>query len=383
MAAFSMAFSGTVKNGSPVVLLLMPMAAPVLYLAITNHGFGHATRAAAVAATVQALCPDIELIVTTTAPEWLLKSYISGPFTLRSRAFDVGVLQTDSLSMDKPATLAALHRIRQEASALVAEEVAFLKAAGVGLVLADIPPLAVPIAHGAGVPCWMMSNFGWDFIYRDWGGPFEAIADWIQGYFRQCDRLFRLPFHEPMAAFPGVTDVGLTGGTPRYDEDHLRSRWGLTTPVEKTVLLTFGGLGLSAIPYGGLGRFPDWQFITFDRQAPPLENLRIVGDRQYRPVDLMPLCSRVVSKPGYSTFSEACRLGIPLVTLTREGFAESPVLLAGLQDHHPHQVLTPAEFFDGDWGFLRQLPTLPRTPQRLDLDGNSAIAQAVVNALTR
>lgn len=358
------------------------MSAPVLYVAITNHGFGHATRAAAVAATVQVLCPEIEIILATTAPEWLLASYLSGPFTLRSQALDVGVLQADSLTMDKAATLAALHRIRQDAAALVAEEVAFLKAAGVGLVLADIPPLAVAVAHGAGVPCWMMSNFGWDFIYRPWGGEFVAMADWIQTQFRHCDRLFRLPFHEGMAAFPRVTDVGLTGGTPRYDEDHLRSRWRLQAPIEKTVLLTFGGLGLAQIPYQGLRHFPDWQFITFDRQAPALDNIRIVDDPTYRPVDLMPLCGRIVSKPGYSTFSEACRLGIPIITVTREDFAESPVMLAALQDHHPHQILTPDRFFRGDWSFLRDLPTLPRTPQRFDLEGNQAIAQAVVNFLT-
>jgi predicted glycosyltransferase len=68
----------------------MAMSAPVLYVAITNHGFGHATRAAAVAATIQVLCPDIEIILATTAPEWLLASYLSGPVTLRPQALDVG-----------------------------------------------------------------------------------------------------------------------------------------------------------------------------------------------------------------------------------------------------------------------------------------------------
>jgi len=49
----------------------------------------------------------------------------------------------------------------------------------VGLILADIPPLAAVIAKSAGIPCWMSSNFGWDFIYRAWGGEFIEFADWI------------------------------------------------------------------------------------------------------------------------------------------------------------------------------------------------------------
>ncbi|NJN63324.1 MAG: WecB/TagA/CpsF family glycosyltransferase, partial [Coleofasciculaceae cyanobacterium RL_1_1] len=45
-----------------------PCRAPTLYLAITNHGFGHAVRAASIAAQIQQLDPDILLILATTAP---------------------------------------------------------------------------------------------------------------------------------------------------------------------------------------------------------------------------------------------------------------------------------------------------------------------------
>jgi predicted glycosyltransferase len=102
-----------------------------------------------------------------------------------------------------------------------------------------------------------------------------------------------------------------------------------------------------------------------------------IQDRQYRPVDLMPLCSRVVSKPGYSTYAEALKLDIPLISLTRSGFAESAIIINGLQDYGYHQIITPEQFFTDDWEFLRQ----PLQPPRLDIpvakDGNHTIAQAV------
>jgi hypothetical protein len=78
------------------------------------------------------------------------------------------------------------------------------------------------------------------------------------------------------------------------------------------VLLTFGGLGLQQIPYENLTHFPDWQFITFDSSAPDLPNLVKITDHKYRPVDFMPICGRVVSKPGFSTFAEAVKLGVPI-----------------------------------------------------------------------
>ena len=349
-----------------------------LYLAITNHGFGHATRAASVAATLLQQMPELRLIIATTAPQWLLKSYLGdAPVEYREKQFDIGVLQQDSLNMDLPATLEKLAWIRDHQNEILADEVEFLQAAGVDLVLADIPPLATVLAERAGVPCYMMSNFGWDFIYRAWGGAFIEIADWIADCFGKCDRVFRLPFHEPMTAFPHITDVGLTGGTPKLSEADIRNRYDLTAPLEKTVLLTFGGLGLAQIPYDALNVFPDWQFVTFDRQAPDLPNLRVVRDHNLRPVDFMPVCDRVFSKPGYSTFAEACRLDNAIVTLPRDDFAEAQLLLDGIRTHTRHQIVDAAAFFAGDWSFLHAPLGDPSSSQKLKKDGNSAIAEVI------
>jgi len=356
------------------------MARPTLYLTVTNHGFGHTTRSASVAAAVKAMAPDIDLVIATTAPQWLLDEYISMAYEYRPVALDIGVIQADSLSMNLSVTLAKLEYIKTNVLDLVTVEAAFLKERGVSLVLADIPPLAALIARAAGVPCWMASNFGWDFIYRALGEEFAAIADWIEECYGSCDRLFRLPFHEAMSAFPRIEDVGLTGGTPRYSSQELRDYWSLYTPPERTILLTFGGLGLQAIPYDQLADFPDWQFLTFD-DAPNLPNLFRVPRQGVRPVDVMPLCSRIVSKPGYSTFSEACRLDIPVITITRDDFAEGPVLVEGLQDYSWHRVLTPDEFFQNDWCFLHSALYPPRLGRPLPKGGNEQIAQAVVEYL--
>ncbi len=363
------------------------MPRPTLYVAITNHGFGHATRAASIVAELQRRCPDILPILVTTAPRWLLDCYIPGDYLQRSRPLDVGVVQFDSVQMDLPATLEKLRQIRQRERSLMAAEVSFIQQNRVSLVLGDIPPLAAKIARAAGVPCWMMSNFGWDFIYRGFGGDFLEIADWIGECFSQCDRLFRMPFHEPMAAFPQITDVGLTGGSPRFTPEQIRAAWqkmpGWTNaPPEKTVLLTFGGLGLNQIPYEGLQQFPDWQFITFDR-APALPNLIQMPNEPYRPVDLMPLCGRIVSKPGYSTFSEACRFDVPITTITRAGFAEAPILIAGVEDYAYHCIVSPEEFLRGDWAFLHQPLLPPRCPEPLAKDGNQTIAQAIADYFSR
>jgi len=353
-----------------------------IYIAITGHGFGHAVRAATVAEKLEQLRPDIALHLVTVAPEWLLKSYIRGDFVYRPRILDVGVIQSDSLTMDRPATLSKMQEIVSQEDSIIAEEVEYIRDRDINLILADIPALAVPIAKAADIPCWMMSNFGWDFIYHDWGEDFIEIVAWIENYYSQSDRLFRLPLAEPMSAFPNVTNVGLTGSRPKFSNEQLRQKFQIIAPKEKTVLLTFGGLGLQAIPYDNLDRFADWQFITFDRHAPDLPNVLKIADRTLRPLDFMPICGRVVSKPGYSTFSEAMYCDTPIVSLTREGFAEAPVLLNSLQDYSQHQIITTDEFFAGNWDFLNRALIPPRKTEQLTKDGATIIAGEISNYLS-
>ncbi|MEM1367580.1 MAG: glycosyl transferase [Cyanobacteria bacterium P01_H01_bin.15] len=357
-------------------------SSPVLYCTSTGHGFGHAVRIASIAAGAKKLNPEIQLIMATVSPRWLLESYLQAEFIYRPCAFDVGVVQSDSFTMDKTATLAQMQAYRADAAAIVEHEANFLKTNKVDLVLGDIPALAVAIAHKANLPCWLVGNFGWDFIYRSWGDEFTPLADWISEQYSQCDCLFKVAIAEPMSAFPEVESVGLTGGTPRYTEADMRSRFGFKAPKSKTMMLTFGGLGLSQIPYERLQQFPDYQFITFDRKAPKLDNLRIVQNRQFRPVDFMPLCDRVISKPGYSTFAEAMRLGTPLISLTRDDFAESPYLLNGLQDHSPHHIIEPDEFLEGDWSFIQAPLNPPRTNKRLNKVGSEVIAKSIAEFLS-
>jgi len=351
---------------------------PTLYTAITNHGFGHATRTAAVLASLQKRSPNIKLIIATTAPRWLLEEYIEGDFVYHQRVFDVGVIQIDSLQTEHESTLAAWQQIRANQADLIANEVKFLQENRVELIMGDIPPMLSLIAKAAKIPCWMIGNFGWDFIYRDWGGKFIELADEISEAYSQCDRLFRLPFAEPMSSFPNIEDVGLTGASPKYSAEYIRKKFNLDSD-RPTALLTFGGLSLQSIPYQNLANFSDWQFITFDRDAPDLPNLTKANCDRLRPVDLMIVCDRLITKPGYGTLAEALRVGVPVVCLTREGFLEAETLIAGVKNYAKHLIISPQEFYKGDWSFLNAPFQAPSSAggYSLNMQGEVKITQSI------
>jgi hypothetical protein len=325
------------------------------------------------------LNPDVLPIFVTTTPQWLLDKYIQGRYLYRPRRLDVGVIQSDGLTMDLEATLSACQEMKDRSEALIRAEADFIVTNQVRLVYADIPPLAVAIAQAAGIPCWMEGNFGWNFIYRPYGEAFQPIVEWIDSLYGHCDRLFQLPFHEPMSVFPVRESVGLTGGNPSIGADAIRERLKLD-PNRPVVLLTFGGFGIQNFPYQALTRFSEWQFLCFDDQAPDLPHL-IRLDKSWRPVDLMPVCERVVSKPGYGTLSEALRTGTGFTCVTREGFAESDLLITGLRRYGRHQIISQAAFFQEPWNFLKEPLLDPSESNPLDPNGNETIAQRIQDFL--
>ena len=97
-----------------------------------------------------------------------------------------------------------------------------------------------------------------------------------------------------------------------------------------------------------------------------------------RPVDWMRVCDRIVSKPGYSTFSEACTLDKGIITITRQDFAEASILINGIQDHARHLVVEADDFFKGDWSFLTEALHAPRLDVQLNKTGKEAIAAAAL-----
>ena len=92
----------------------------------------------------------------------------------------------------------------------------------------------------------------------------------------------------------------------------------------------------------------------------------------------MPVCGRVFSKPGFGTFSEATKLGTPIVSVTRDTFAEAAFLLEGIANYNQHQIITPGEFFDRNWDFLNQPLTPPHKSEPIAKDGNEIIAKAAI-----
>lgn len=340
---------------------------------ISGHGYGHLSRTASILIALHQRQPNWRLLLSTPLPEDTLRGALGAvPFEHRSCRWDVGVVQADALGADAVATLDALEALERQLPDQIRREAAWLAAQGEPLVvLGDVPPAAAALAQALGAPVIWIGNFGWDAIYRPMGGPFVAWADRALQAYRQGEAVIECPFAMAMDWAIPHWPVGLTAGQPQLDRASLRRLLAIEWPSERTVLVGFGGMGFP-LPAELFGLWREHQFLVTDPElaaAAPNATLLPAG---LRPLDVMPICGRVLTKPGYSTFCEALSQGLGVHLVRREGFAEAPVLEAALQAHGQHRLLSREQLLSGDWQLDQPLQPAGRGPLPSDGAGQAA-----------
>jgi hypothetical protein len=353
----------------------------LIYACLSSHGYGHGSRSAAVLAELAARRPSWRLVLSTVLGEGFLQlAFGSVPYERRPCQWDVGVIQANALSVDPPATLAALERLEASLPAQLEAEAAWLAAQGQPVaVLGDVPPPAALLAARLGVPLIWLASFGWDAIYGPMGGPFAERAHAYSALYGQGQLLLHCPLSLPMPWGVPEVRLGVTASRPRLALAPLAQQLQLPADREKVVLVSFGGLGLSLDP-ALLARWPEHVFVGPDPGLAQVANGRLLPPG-VRPLDLMPLAARLITKPGYSSFCEAFSQGVGIHLVDRQGFAEAPVLREALQDHGAHRLLDQEQLLAGDWQLDQ--PLLPPRRGPLPLDGAEVAAAALICHLER
>lgn len=352
----------------------------MIALYLSGHGYGHMTRACEVLAEVRRQAPEVPLAVVGGVPEVLVRRAIPDGVLFRRAACDVGLVQRDALRIDEEATAAACLAFDAGFDARADAEAAFLREAGVHLVVADVPPLAFEAAHRAGIPSVGHTNFSWDWIYRHLSArhpSLAASADRAAAAYARAALLLELPFAGDLSAFPVREKIGLVARLPRLPREESRRRLGLDH--RPAVLLSFGGIGVPALERGDGGRGGDrdrafrWVFpADVDGR---LEELGLTYPDVVHAVDV------VVTKPGYGIVTDAIAAGTRLVYTERGDFPEYPVLVREMAPWLACEHVSNADLLAGRLGgALRRVLDRP-VPPRPDLGGAVRGARRLVEIL--
>ena len=304
----------------------------ILYY-ITGHGYGHAVRSCQVILSLKQASPNTEVYVRSTVPGWLFED---GRYRVKKsrKALDVGIVQSDSLSMGLRQTLAACKALHARSLSVIEEEVAFVRKHKIRIIVGDIPPLCFQIALQAGVPSVAVTNFSWSRIYRGYLKEYPAflpLIEEMETFYGSATLTLGLPYPCGLDVFPSCQPIPLITRVSKWSQQEARAQLGLPQSAS-IVLLSFGGLGLERLPLEKLRHQNEFFFVSTGKTPHRNGNLLILPAVHRHYIDLVRAADVVVSKPGYGIVTDIIRHRIPLLYTDRGQFAEYPHLVQMLDD---------------------------------------------------
>jgi len=353
---------------------------------VSAHGFGHAVRIGALLAALRERARGgIELQVRSEAPRELFARRDPGAVHSAAR-IDVGVIQRSALELDLPASLAAHEAFLASWDAAVAREAAWLREARAELVVGDIPPLAFAAADRAGLPAAAVANFSWDWILEAWAADEPRWRPVVVRYaaaYGLAERLFRLPLHGELRAFPSVVDVPFLVNRSRADPARVAEALGFAANDPRPlVLVSFGGFGSGPVAAARWDALDAYRFAGFGA-APagfPAAWRRVPEHVAHE--DVVAACDVVIGKPGYSTCAEVIAHRARFLHLPRTDFREVAPLESGLASCACSQPMPRQDFFAGRWRrHLDAILARARPAAAPPADGAEVIAEALLGRM--
>jgi hypothetical protein len=351
---------------------------------ITPHGFGHAARAAAVMEALHALDLRVEFEIFTKVPEWFFKDSLSRKFLYRPLLTDIGLAQETPFATDLPQTLKLLHGFYPLDPEIIDRLSGMLKNGRSRLVVCDIAPMGIAAAKRAGIPCVLVENFTWDWIYEDYAAEhkeFTRHIGYLKSIFSSVDhRIQTKPVCRPCR--PALTTSPVSR-KPRTPALQVREELGLHSEA-KLVLVTAGG-----IP----SRSPSLERISGDEKMFFLipgagKKMQVMGSVILLPhrsgffhPDLVNASDGVVGKAGYSTLAEVYWAGVPFGYVSRTDFRESEVLASFIESNMRGIALKEEEMYEGTW--ISRVPELlsMKRIRRGGVNGAHQIAEAILQLI--
>ncbi|MBH0180447.1 MAG: hypothetical protein HP490_01885 [Nitrospira sp.] len=325
---------------------------PLLWAAISAHGFGHAAQVVPVLNALGRLVPDLRVLLRTMVPASFFEHRLTVPWELSAVQQDVGCIQNGPLTIDVDATWRAHHRFHLTWDDRVQAEVRAMRAARPDVILADTPYLAIAAGAQAACPTVALVSFTWDLILSEFPAPPDiagsTLLQSIQQAYAKADLALRITPAPKMTLVTTFIDIGPIAEPAASAREHLAALLQLA-PGERTVLIGFGGVPQASLPFEQLEPLTGYRFL-FDGPIPS-HSTRVISTKSL-PLSFKTLQASVdliLTKPGYGTLVEAVALGIPLVYVRRYNFADEQSLVDYLHRYGRGVELTTEDFLLGRW----------------------------------
>lgn len=326
---------------------------PAIVYYVSGHGFGHATRSGEVIRAIRRLDPDVPIQIRSWADPDIFRQMGCDDEIVR-RQFDIGVVQSDGITMNIPETLVRAEAILNEADGAIDAEAEAMRRIRAGCIVGDIPPVAHRIAEHVDIPSLTVTNFTWDWIYDGWRDQFPAagvLVDRMQLDYGRSDLLLRLPYAGILPAFRASEDVPMLGRRGRMPVAETRRLLGLNDESRPVVLFSFGGMGLKNGDFPMLREIRDIRFVsTFPVGNDIVTVLPDIHSRGVEYSDLVRAVDAVITKPGYGIVSECAVNHTRMLYTDRGSFREYDAIMKSMEFWNCAQYIAREKLLEGNCG---------------------------------
>jgi len=352
---------------------------------ITPHGFGHAVRSIEVVNQLLLRAPELEIVIVSTIPRFLLDQKLKRSLSVRARQLDIGLVQQDSLRFDLMATLRALESLQAKQAALVAEETNFLKASGIQAVICDIPFLPFVAASQTSIPAIGISNFTWNWIYQAYipaNSRWAPLADWIRRCYEKCDLFLQLPMHGDCSVCPNIQDVPLVARRAQKDPNETRKILKLD-PKQKVYLVSFASLELEETAQKRVENISHALFLYKHPISFRFSNTICLDDLPLSYEDAVAAVDGVITKPGYGIVADCLAHSTPIIYTDRGFFPEYDILVHEMSKELTTVYLSSGDLYAGKWRTaISELEKKPRRESTIPCNGAEVCSEVILGYLS-
>ncbi|MBU6432056.1 MAG: hypothetical protein KJS98_01925 [Nitrospirae bacterium] len=336
---------------------------PLIWCAISGHGYGHAAQVVPVLNALSTLVPGVTAILRTTVPASFFRDRLTIQWDLQPVQQDVGCVQDGPLKIDIEATWAAHHRFHKTLEARLSDEVTAMQAASPALVIADIPYLAIEAGSRAQIPTVALASLTWDLVLKEYshasGNSHQQLIQCIRDSYAKAHMALRITPAPKIDIFFNIIEIGPIASPASPERDRLASALALA-PNERTVLVGFGGIPLTSLPLEQMEQLRHYRFL-FDGPVPPgYSRIHSTTALPFSFKTLLASVDIIMTKPGYGTIVEAVALQQPVLYVRRYNFADEQPLVDYLHRYGRGVELTNEDFTHARWETaLRKVCDLP------------------------
>lgn len=355
---------------------------PHLFVDISSHGFGHLAQSAPILGALLRRRPDLRLSIRSGLPRERIAERLPDAFAHLPGASDFGFAMLDPLRVDRPETARRYRTAHAEWDKTVGVEAALLNDLGADFVFSNASYLPLAGAARAGIPAACCCSLNWRDLFEHffgdepWGPDILAQigAAYDSAPFLALEPAMPMGALREVRRLPPVAETG-TRRRAAIEQRHP----GLLG--KRLVLVGFGGIAMNGTRFDVAawarrartnGAACGW--LVPDGWGDGDPDCIAVGPLGLSYSDLQASCDAAIGKPGYGTFVEAARSGVPVLWVRREDWPEQDCLVDWLTRHGTARQLLPAEITAGTVPeALADLWSQARPPPPA-IDGAAAVA---------